>query len=121
MPSRRGDSIPGIFEKQDQLYLNPRPPGELVQIGQLLEDNGMSVDAVEYYRVAKDQRSLERLRSAAVSEGNLFLYRAVCSAQAREQSPEELEKLAFAARSKGKDAYADDAENAMTGVSQGAD
>ena len=114
MPSKKRDILPGIFEKQDELYLNPQPGTALISRAKEFEQKGLLVDALEYYRVADDRDAIKCLKEKAVSEGDLFLYLSACRALEENPSGTELENLAGAAQSKGKEAYAAEAVKLLT-------
>ncbi|MFC2171735.1 hypothetical protein ACFLU6_03770 [Acidobacteriota bacterium] len=114
MPAKRTKTVPGIFQKQAELYLKPLPADQLEQTGRFLEDEGLTIDAVEYYRIAGETGSLNRLKQQALSDGDLFYYLLVCKALDAAPVREELQQLSRSAQSNGKDAYAEKSEKVMT-------
>lgn len=100
--------IPDPLERR---HLVERGVGEAqaARVAQAYLAEGRELEALDFLAEAGDQEGLAGLRQSAIAAGDLFLLKAVASAQAEEPQRQEWEALAAAAEAAGKQRYAEDA------------
>lgn len=110
-PKREGpDRLPDPLHKREVLYAEGTPPEELTALGKRFEEEGLPMDALDFYAQARSRPDLERLGDTALDQGDFFVYRRCALALARTPSPDQWRRLAENARRLGKEAFARHAE-----------
>jgi hypothetical protein len=94
-----------------RLLVEQELPAEQAQgIAQAYLDEDRSGEAVDFLRIAGDTARLGEMRAEAVSSGDAFLFRQVVQALGETPERDEWSRLAEAARSLGRQRYADEAQ-----------
>ena len=71
--------IPGPIQKRDILFgVKKASPSQLSEIASELETLGWISDAADFYKRAESTEALEKLKQAAILEGNTFLLTKIC-------------------------------------------
>ncbi|MGV8073581.1 MAG: hypothetical protein AB2L11_03320 [Syntrophobacteraceae bacterium] len=104
-----GNSALNCLKKRDLLNQSAVSAEVLIRWGHSFEESGMLYDAVNFYEKAKDQEALSRLRTEALNEGNVFLFKRLCHLTGHEASRDEWAQIARRAEESGKFAFAAEA------------
>ena len=99
----------GCLEKRDMLNRPSVPVDELVEWGEIFEEQELINDAIDFYMKAGSSEALEKLFPLAYQEGDIFVYARLAKALGRQVAAEEWISLGKRAAELGKDAYAREA------------
>jgi hypothetical protein len=101
--------IPNPMERR-HLVERDLPEAQALGIAEAYLAEGRSEEAVDFLRLAGARERLGELRREAVSSGDAFLFRSVVRALDEAPERDEWSRLAEAARSLGRERYAEQAQ-----------
>lgn len=99
----------GCLEKRDLLNRSAVSTDRLLEWGRIFEQQELINDAVDFYIKAGSSEDLEKLLSAALGDGDVFIYTRLARALGRKVTADEWMSLGKRAAELGKNAYARDA------------
>lgn len=102
--------LPRPLHRRELLYGLDTPPETLSSLADAYLKEGLVFDAADFFARAGDRDGLAHIRKAAIEMGDAFLLRRVKEEMPDLVSKADWEELARAAKSLGKEAYAERAE-----------
>jgi len=102
--------LPRPLHRRELLYGTDTPPETLSALGEAYMKEGLVFDAGEFFGQAKDREGLEHVRQIAIEMGDAWLLRRVKEAMPEIIQKSDWDRLARAAKSLGKEVYAERAE-----------
>ncbi len=102
--------LPRPLRRRELLYGADTPPATLSALADAYLQEGLVFDAADFFAQAGDRDGLKHIRKLALETGDAFLLRHVREAMPDLVAKADWDELARAAKSLGKDAYAERAE-----------
>jgi hypothetical protein len=99
----------GCLEKRDLLNRSAVSADQLVEWGEIFEEQDLINDAIDFYIKAGSSEALEKLLPPAHQEGDIFVYTRLVKALGRQVPAEEWISLGKKAAELGKDSCAREA------------
>jgi len=100
--------IPGALERR-HLVEKALPAAQALAIAEAYLEQGRSVEAVDFLRIADAGEKLAELRRSAIERGDVFLLRSVAAAERRDPTHDDWRRVAEAADRHGLERYATEA------------
>ncbi len=91
------------------LVVKELTPAQALAIADAYLEEDRRVEAIDFLKKAEADEKLGELRKLAMSEGDVFLLRAVAEARRKEVPKEDWERVAEAAAARGLERYAEEA------------
>jgi hypothetical protein len=107
--------LPKPLKRREILYGPNTPPEVLVDYGRAYEEKGFLDDALQFFEQARDREGLERMKAAALRDGNAFALKRVAKCLPELVTPADWEALIARAEEQGLALYAGQGRAALAG------
>jgi hypothetical protein len=107
--------LPKPLKRREILYGPITPPETLIELGRAYEQEGRLDDALQFFEQARDRAGLERMKAAALRDGNAFILKRVAKCLPELVTPADWEALIAKAEELGLALYAEQGRAAIAG------
>ena len=99
-------NLPDAMRRRNILYGDDSKPAELIRLGESYLEEGLLLDALEFFARAEHEDGIETIRTRAVRDGDAFLGLRLVQLGLAPLDAARWKELAASAASKGLDRYA---------------